>query len=84
MLNLKNDKVYPIYDSIIAQEVFGCERDSETDLNSKEECYKRIKDLYDSIDEQDNSIVAFKKIFPDSKSLGKMRILDFILYNTVE
>lgn len=84
MLNLKDDNVYPIYDSRIAQKVFCCNKKSEMDLNNKNECYHRIKTLYDSIDEQDGSIKAFKFCFPRSKIIGKMRILDFILYNTVE
>ena len=67
MLNLKNESVYPIYDSRIAQKVFCCDKKSEMDLVSKEICYKRIKELYDSINDQDDSIVVFKEMFPKSK-----------------
>lgn len=84
MLNMKYDTIYPIYDSKIAKKVFHCDTKTEMDLNGKEECYKKIKELYDSIEDSDPAIVAFKNIFPKAKSLGKMRLLDFILYNTVE
>lgn len=83
MLNLKNDDVYPIYDSRIAKTVFDCNKSDLTTLDGKAKCYNRIKELYDSIDEQDISIVVFKSIFQSSQLLGKMRILDFILYHSV-
>lgn len=84
MLNMKYETLYPIYDTRIAKNVFHCDTKTEMDLNGKEECYKKIKELYDSIDDSDPAIVAFKNQFPKAKSLGKMRLLDFILYNTVE
>ena len=82
MLNLKNDNVYPIYDSRIAKRAFDCNK-SELSLRGKAECYHRIKELYDSIAEQDDSIVVFKSVFQIPQPLGKMRILDFILYHSV-
>lgn len=82
MLNLKNEEVYPIYDSRIAKRAFNCD-ESELTLRGKAECYNRIKELYNSIGEQDNSIVAFKSVFQIPQSLGKMRILDFILYHSI-
>jgi len=83
MLSLKKDDVYPIYDSRIAKKVFDCNKSELTTLDGKAKCYNRIKELYNSIGEQDNSIVAFKSVFQIPQSLGKMRILDFILYHSI-
>lgn len=83
MLNMKDEALYPIYDSRIAIKAFGCDSKTEMDLNGKEECYKRIKILYDSVENSDPALVSFKYNFPKADGLGKMRILDFILYNTL-
>lgn len=83
MLNMKDEALYPIYDSRIAIKAFGCDSKTEMDLNGKEECYKRIKKLYDSVENSDPALVLFKYYFPKADGLGKMRILDFILYNTL-
>lgn len=82
ILNMRNDDYFPIFDSRIARNVFGC--DNIKTLDDKEKCYRRIKDLYDRIPSEDVSIVAFKEMFPQSAQLGKMRILDLMLYNTVK
>ena len=85
MLNMRNENLYPIYDYRIANNAFGCNlKKGEMNLDSKEECYNRIKILYDSIEDSDPAIESFKSNFPQTSSLGKMRILDFILYNILK
>jgi len=82
MLNMRDESFFPIYDSRIARKAFSC-TDEEYDLESREKCYKEIGKLYNSIEDDDISIIQFKKHFPNCVDLGKMRILDFILYNTI-
>ncbi|MBQ8485435.1 MAG: hypothetical protein IJ534_04760 [Bacteroidaceae bacterium] len=82
MLNIQNEDYFPIYDSRVAS-VFFEENERHT-LGEVDKCYKRIKELYDSISDKDASITAFKAVFESAKSLGKMRVLDFILYNSIE
>jgi len=82
MLNMRDESFFPIYDSRIARKAFGC-TDEEYDLESREKCYKEIGKLYNSIEDDDISIIQFRKHFPNCVDLGKMRILDFILYNTI-
>ena len=81
MLNMQDENFFPIYDSRVARAF--CDKSELRSLDGEELCYTRIKELYDSIPLGDSSIVAFKEIFPKAANLGKMRILDFILYNSI-
>lgn len=84
MLNMRNEEFYPIYDSKIAEKLFGCNLKAEIDLDTKEECYRRIKEVYDSVDNSFAALQAFRHVFPEYvDKFGKMRLLDFILYNTI-
>lgn len=82
MLNMQNEDFFPIYDSRVAS-VFFEEKERRT-FDKVDKCYRRIKGLYDSISDKDASIIAFKAIFDNAKSLGKMRLLDFVFYNSIE
>lgn len=83
MLNMKNEEYYPIYDSRIAKALFGCNPKTEMDLDAKEECYRKIKEVYDSVDDSFAALQAFRYVFPEYVGMfGKMRLLDFIFYNT--
>lgn len=82
MLNMQNEDFFPIYDSRVASAFF--EENERHTLSEVDECYRRIKDLYDSISDKDASITAFKAVFNKAKNLGKMRLLDFILYNSMK
>lgn len=84
MLNMRDEEFYPIYDSRIARMLFGCNPKTEMDLDAKEECYRKIKEVYDSIDDSFAALQAFRYVLPEYVGMfGKMRLLDFIFYNTI-
>ena len=86
LLNMQDEDFFPIYDSRIASVFFEeDEKDKDDDLNKVHNCYKRIKELYDLIAAVDEApIKAFKKVFKNADGIGKMRILDYILYNSIQ